>query len=348
MTISDSEKIDFLWKKVIYGVSKTANGLVKSGSNEVVPSPTVTYSSDIWTQGSTIPATPPASNTSTVAVYYGANAIQLTANPTSPAGVSWLSNMTNFIPTTFGPSYLVQVYCGNPNSGGVRQFPDTVGYEYVFDYVSGSLNFDNGIPAAITNGVYIQAYQYIGMTLDQNLANISSTASSSSKTTVVANIAARNALTPNSGDIAHVLDASGDPANAGPGQFADYLWTGSSWQVIATENSARADAATQSLVISNIDFANASEVVGMVGSNTRVVEVSINVTTPFDQNADLTIGDSGNTSRLVDSTDVDLSTSGVYVIQPYYQFPANSDTSVSAYYSNSPTVGNATITITWA
>lgn len=345
MTISDSEKIDFLWKKVIYGVSKTANGLVKSGSNETVGSPTVTYSTDIWTQGSSIPSTPPASNSGVVAVYYGANAIHMTSNPTSPANVSWLSNMTNFVPTTFGPSYLVQVYGGNPNSGGTRLFPDTTGYEYVFDYVSGSLNFDGSIPASvIANGVYIQAYQYTGTTLDQNLASIGS----SSKTTVVANIAARNALTPNSGDIAHVLDASGDPANAGPGQFADYLWTGSAWQVIATENSARADAATQSLVISNADFANSTEVIGMVGSNTRVVEVSVNVTVAFDATAGITIGDSGDNSRLVDNTDVDLSTTGVYVIQPYYQFPANTDTSVTAYYSNSPTVGNATITITWA
>jgi len=34
MTISDAEKIDFLWKKVIYGVSKTAGATTKAGSNE--------------------------------------------------------------------------------------------------------------------------------------------------------------------------------------------------------------------------------------------------------------------------------------------------------------------------
>ena len=250
MTISDAEKIDFLWKKVIYGVSKTAGASTKFGSNETVASPLPSYSGNIWTQADStnIPTTPPVSDTATVKLYYGSSRIQMSNDPTSPANQSWLSNKVNFIPTTFGSSYLVRVFVGDPQTTGVRIYPDTTGYEYVFDYASGVLNFDAGIPAGVsTSGVYIQAYQYIGATLDQSLAG-------SSKTSVVADITARNALSPNVGDIAHVLDASAIATDARAGEFADYLWTGSAWQVIATAASARTDALTSYISIDNTNF----------------------------------------------------------------------------------------------
>ena len=343
MAISDSDKIDFLWKKVIFGVTRTANESEKSGSNETIPSPLPAYSTNIWTQADTtsIPSTPPTSNTSVITVY---SSLALTADSTSlPAGCAWISGMSNFIPTTFGSNYQVRVYVGDPNNGGTRIYPDATGYEYVFDYVAGVLNFDNGIPAnALADGIYISAYQYNGQTLAETLA------SAASKTSVVANIAARNALSPNTGDLVHVLDASGDPANAVPGGWADYLWTGSFWQCIANEASARTDALTQSLAFTYTSFqANSSQIIGTVGPGTRVVEISIEVTTTFDSGG-VTVGDSGQNDRLLTLDDVDLTTPGVYVIHPYYQFPTGTDTAVNLYYSGLPTVGAANVVITWA
>lgn len=345
MTITDAEKIDFLWKKVIYGVSKTAGASTKFGSNETVASPLPSYSGNIWTQAdsTSIPTIPPVSDTSTVKLYYGSSRIQMSNDPTSPANQSWLANEINFIPTTFGSSYLVRVFVGDPQTTGTRIYPDTTGYEYVFDYASGVLNFDAGIPAGVSaNGVYIQAYQYIGATLDQSLAG-------SSKTSVVADIAARNALTPNVGDIAHVLDASAIATDARAGEFADYLWTGSAWQVIATAASARTDALTSHININNVSFEDPSINVATVGNGTRVVEVSIEVTVAFDADASVDIGDAGLNTRLLDgSVEVDLQSVGNYVIYPVYQFPADADVAVNAYFTGTPTTGAAKITITWA
>lgn len=349
MAISDAEKIDFLWKKVLYGVSKTANALVKSGSNETVASPTTTYAADIWTQANTIPATPPTSNTSTIAVYTGSNAIQMSQNLTSPANVSWLSNMTDFVPVTFGPAYLVKVYGGSPTAGAPQLFPDTTSFEYVFDYVSGALEFSNNIPASVVaNGVYIQAYQYTGSTLDASLASLSNSVVDASKTTVVADIAARDALTPNTGDIAHVLDASADAANAGPGEFADYLWTGSFWQCIATQASASSDAKTIGLSFISDNFADGHDELGLMGNGTRVIEISVVVASGFDADADITVGDSTNNALLMDTSGVDLSTPGTYVVTPVYQFPADYWDTISVYYTNSPSTGSATLTMTFA
>jgi hypothetical protein len=360
MTISDTEKLDFLWKKVIFGTSKTASSLTKSGSNETVSSPLPVYATNVWTQSDTtsIPLIPPSSTTATVHKYYGAARIALVMDTTSPANVTWGAGMGNFIPTTFGSGYLVRVWLGDPNGAkAARIFPDTTGQEYVFDYVSGTLNFTGTIPSGITatigsgvvgvatDSVYIEVYHYIGTTLDTSIAAIGE----SSKTSVVADITARDALVPNVGDIAHVLDASGDPANAGTGEFADYLWTGSAWQCIATQASARTDALTQSIPISNSNFVgDGDDLVGTVGNGTRVVEVSIEVTTVFDGSADITIGDAANNSRLLDNSEVDLQTLGVYVVYPVYQFDSAEDTDVLVYYTGSPTQGAAKITITWA
>jgi hypothetical protein len=184
MTISDTDKIDFLWKKVIYGTTKTANGLVKTGANESIGSPPQINPSSIWTQADLIPGTPPVSSNGVVQTNNGSSRIEATTDPTSAPNQTWLATGVfgnsasvagNFIPPLFGPGYLVQVYVGDPNSGpAARIFPDTVGYEYVFDYSAGVLIFLNNIPAGLpatigsgtvsvsTNGVYFQAYRYVG------------------------------------------------------------------------------------------------------------------------------------------------------------------------------------------
>lgn len=359
MAISDTEKLDFLWKKVIFGTSKTAGSTTKFGSNETVASPLPVYSTNIWTQTDSvsIPAVPPASTTSIVQKYYGAQRIAMTMDPTSPVNQSWLANLGNFIPTTFGSSYLVRVWLGDPNgSKAARIFPDTTNQEYVFDYVSGVLNFTGTIPSGIAatigtgtvsvavDGVYIEAYRYIGTTLDTTIGDIGSAA----KTSVVANIAARDALTSMvAGDIVYVTDASGDPSAAGPGEFATYLYTGSGWQVIATKASSRTDALTTGVDVDFADF-GADMLIGNVGNGTRVVEVSVEVLTPFDGDADFEIGDATVNNRLLDMSEVDLQTTGIYLVQPVYQFPAGGNVDVKVYFTGTPTTGTAKVTITWA
>ena len=365
MTISDSEKIDFLWKMVIYGTSKTANALVKSGSNETVASPTTVNSNYVWTQASSIPTVPPANTTSTVDVYYGSSTLQCTNDPTSPANQTWFTTTTygntttqigNFIPPTYGSNYLARVWVGNPNTGpAARVYPDTTGYEYVFDYVSGTLNFDTGIPSGVTatvgtgtvsvaaNGIYIQAYQYTGTTLASALTSIAS----SGKSTVVANIAARNALTPNAGDRVHVLDASAIATDAAPGQYADYVWDGSYWVLTSSEDSARSE---QNITMAAIITPSSNSVVnlGTVGQNTRAVEVSVAVTSAFDGTFELSIGDSVSNSRLMAMTENDLSTVGNYLSSPVYEYPSGADTPVNIYLTGTATVGSASVVVTFA
>jgi hypothetical protein len=184
MAILDSEKIDFLWKKIIYGVTKTANASTKFASNETIPSPLPVLPSSVWKDGDTIPATPPAVNTAIIRIFAAAQAIHMTADPTAPLNVAWIANAIfgdftsrklNFIPPTFGTGYAVKVWIGNPIGGpAARIFPDTTNEEWVFDYTAGTLVFTGNIPSnkvatiglgtvsVASHGIFVEIYQYVG------------------------------------------------------------------------------------------------------------------------------------------------------------------------------------------
>lgn len=172
MAITDTDKIDFLWKKIIYGVTKTASGTAKFGSNERIPSPLTITSDSIWADSADIPETPPTATNSVLKLFKGAEAIRMTMDPSAPPNQSWIAaatygqDMTNFgdfVPPTFGSGYLAAVYVGNPATDGVRIFPDAPNNEFVFDYSAGVLNFVNQIPANVgTKGIYVEAIRYIG------------------------------------------------------------------------------------------------------------------------------------------------------------------------------------------
>jgi hypothetical protein len=179
MAILDSEKVDFLWKRILYGVTKTANASTKLASNESISSPLAVLPTNIWRDAGLIPASAPITDTATVKGWDGAFAIRMTPDTTSPQYVTWLAcstvgqvstRMIDFIPPTFGTSYAVKVYVGNPQAGGARIFPDATGQEWVFDYAAGVLVFTGSLPSAHTSGgqdittvgIYIEVFQYTG------------------------------------------------------------------------------------------------------------------------------------------------------------------------------------------
>jgi len=179
-SFNESQKIDYLWKKVGYGVTKTAEPASKEAFNESIASPLLYRGDLIWTQSGDIPASPPANTTSLVQVYKdGGGAgysptVQCTEDLTAPDNQTWKTNLTNWIPTQFGDNYLVQVYAGapglsNPQTTGTKLFGAGSGSDdtWFFDYQSGVLNFNGAtIPTAIGTGtantIYVVGYRYVG------------------------------------------------------------------------------------------------------------------------------------------------------------------------------------------
>ena len=341
MAIIDSAKVDFLWKKVIYGVGKTDSPAAKSGSNETVASALPVYASQIWAQADSIPGTPPGSTSGVVQVYKNATRIAAVADATSTLKVTWLTSLSDWIPATFNANYSVKIYAGDPQASGVQIFPDTNNEEYVFDYSAGTLHFPNNIPALVSaNGVYVVGYRYIGT------KGIPAGATGS-KTTTVATIALRDAQVDiNSGDFTFVTDASAIGTDAGAGEFALYMWNGASYVLIASQDSAGTDAKTASITITSASSGTIP--LSRAGNGARVVSCTVDVTTAFDGTFDLTIGQTGSQSWVMGTSDHDVKEIAQYGITASSQLSLSQETQLNVYVTGTATVGSAVITLTYA
>jgi hypothetical protein len=171
MAISDTQKIDDLYKKLVFGVTKTDVAGNKSPSNEAIPSPLLVRGDTLWNQSGDIPSTPPAVSTAVVMVRTGTSFVAPSADPTVvPSTRTWLTGVTNWIPPQFGAAYTVKVYADslgatNPQATGTLLAPDGINADaWLFDYQAGVLNFaDTNVPAALTGKtIFIVGYTYIG------------------------------------------------------------------------------------------------------------------------------------------------------------------------------------------
>lgn len=175
MAISDSQKVDYLFKKVGYNVAKTDTAVSKSPSNETIPSPLHVNGSSIWWQTTPefIPQLPPSSSTSVIAVLKNTNRVQCVQDTTAALRRTWKTNLTDWIPPSYGPKYQITVYvdnvgAANPSATGIKLFPDGNGNNdsYLFDYQSGVLQFwDTNVPTSLTANkrIFVEGYQYIGI-----------------------------------------------------------------------------------------------------------------------------------------------------------------------------------------
>jgi hypothetical protein len=243
-TFNESQKIDYLWKKVGYAVTKTAESTVKEAFNESIPSPLLYRGDLVWMESDQITGNPPASTTSIIQVYKDgvgsfSPSVECTEDLTAPDNQTWNTNSINWIPTQFGDNYLVQVYVANtgvtnPQTSGTKLFQAGSGRDdtWFFDYQSGVLNFNGAnVPTQIASpitgkSVYVVGYQYVGLigvtnqpsgniSGNTNIGNLNFTDTTISTITTNSNIF----LTPNGTGNIHVttsLTASGNiVANTG-------------------------------------------------------------------------------------------------------------------------------------
>ncbi len=183
MTVSLEQKVDFLLKKLGYSVTKTGlaedeslSGTKKAPFAEAIASPLVVPNTSIWQESEDIPSTPPGASTSVVEVYGTSNAVLMTADPTvtgnrtfiahSGAGNSSSPILGDWIDVQFGSDYIVNVYKGDPDNGGVKLSASGSGSDdsWFFDYSAGVLNFNgSNVPSGVNStNIYIVAYRYIG------------------------------------------------------------------------------------------------------------------------------------------------------------------------------------------
>tara|TARA_A100001011_G_scaffold392420_1_gene479955 strand:- start:518 stop:1534 length:1017 start_codon:yes stop_codon:yes gene_type:complete len=184
MAITDAKKVDYLWKKIGYGATKTDTNANKAAPNEAIASPLLLRGDKTWNQASSIPATIPGSSSGVVTVYPTSAPDETTNDATASTNRSWKTGLTDWIPPEFGATYGVKIYihttgdAGNAASSGTRVFAGGSGNndEYFFDYQSGVVHF---IGTNLPNGVnfsgktvYVSGARYSGtLGLQNNVAN---------------------------------------------------------------------------------------------------------------------------------------------------------------------------------
>jgi hypothetical protein len=171
MAISDNQKLDYLFKKVGFGATKTDTVFNKLAANESLPSPLLIRGDTIWAESGQIPSVKPSASSSYVTLQ---TAVEATADITATTNRTWKTGITDWIPTEFGSTYLVNVYIhtsGDP--AGAETMANKVfttgsgnNDEWFFDYQSGVLNFigDNLPDGKSFTGksVYITGATYSG------------------------------------------------------------------------------------------------------------------------------------------------------------------------------------------
>ena len=175
MAISEAQKVDFLWKKIGYGRSKTDTNANKKATNESISSPLLLRGANVWAQSGSIPAVQPASSAGVVTVYPTTAPVETTADATATSNRTWKTGSTDWIPPEVGSTYLVKVYihtagdASNAAASGTQVLGAGSGNddEWFFDYQSGVLHFlGTNLPNGVSfsgKSVYVAGARYTGI-----------------------------------------------------------------------------------------------------------------------------------------------------------------------------------------
>ena len=172
----------------------------------------------------------------------------------------------------------------------------------------------------------------------------------SASVTVVADIAARNSLSPGMGDQAYVIDT-------GEGEWGLFLHDGTEWVEISNEDSATTDARTLSYNWTcpvGGGFAGVETVtLGRLSPGSKVTSVMVEVETALENYTTTPAFDVGtqNDIDLFMSQDVvDLESEGFYESNPGYQYPddSTSELEIKARFTHKDAqTGNITVRVTY-
>ena len=88
MAITDAKKVDYLWKKIGYGVAKTDTNANKKAPNESIASPLLINGANAWNRADQIPTVLPGSTTGVVTVYPTSTPTEATSSPSSAKQIS--------------------------------------------------------------------------------------------------------------------------------------------------------------------------------------------------------------------------------------------------------------------
>ena len=176
MAITELKKVDYLWKKLGFGATKTDTNLAVKAPVERIASPLLLRGDKVWNQSNGIPAAIPASSAGVVTVYPTSAPDECTVKADSTANRTWETGLTDWIPPEFGSQYMVKIYLHTSgNAGSAAASGDQLGAtgssssnndEWFFDYQSGVLHFiGTNLPVGKSfsgKSIYVSGARYTG------------------------------------------------------------------------------------------------------------------------------------------------------------------------------------------
>jgi hypothetical protein len=179
--MDDATKLELLWK---HFKNVTITSDTKEAHNESILRKDPVFQQNIWTDSDRIPAPAPTASTldgseiwaGIIVPYKESTAFNMFADPTSDhawhsvvdtgIGYSESNRVKNWVPPSLDITYTIKVWAGNPievSPEAYQLYPFVSGYEWEFDYVSGTLYFINDVPPiALQNGIWIEGWAYTG------------------------------------------------------------------------------------------------------------------------------------------------------------------------------------------
>lgn len=158
-----------------------------------------------------------------------------------------------------------------------------------------------------------------------------------SKTTPVPSIVARDALSAMSGDMAFVTDK-------GNGKWGLFLFNGTVWNTISTQESAETNANT---VHVQVYFdSDPAGLIDTISGDSVISIVSVEVLVPFDNGATISIGTDSDPSALMDVNSNDLSGASEYKSFPSFAIAAGVNADVKYFLTaTGATQGHAVVAV---
>ena len=179
MAISDTQKVDLLWKKVGFSKAKSDTNANKKAPNEAIVSDLIIKPNEVWSDIGSVPSTIPAANTAVLRIY---TELETTEDGTATNNRTWKTGTTNWVPPKFGATYQLKVYVdsagsGNPASNGTQLFETGSGNndEWYFDYQSGTLNFiGSNLPSGVSDSksIFVSGARYQGNTFATGIKDV--------------------------------------------------------------------------------------------------------------------------------------------------------------------------------
>ena len=285
MAISIEQRVDYLFKKLGFTLSKTAYGTEKSPSNESIPSPLIIPGGIIWSESGPdkIPSTPPSSDTQYVKVFATASALQMTMDDTSPSRRTFIARQTpgnntstilgDWIDKQFGSGYGVKIYANNPNGSGdptVLLDPNGVNDDtWFFDYSSGVLNFNGpSLPGSVlTNNIFIVGWRYTGA------KGVLSEGGQAQTSLSIANLNVSGITTIGTGNTGVVINA-GIITSSKPG-FSTVTYYGNLVGTASTAGFAQTAFSLSSTISESISVGFATTATNVIGGIASVTQLSV-------------------------------------------------------------------------